>query len=120
MYHYRHIVREHLKGCLAKTLDRIEWLLQLEDNPFTLNSHYLSDYKDQFLCHYKSVRQDINAGVFKKLDDAGAKSLSMVLSGLAGLGIEGIKRNDLAKLLVPDSMESALLVMAEVRAYFQG
>jgi hypothetical protein len=53
----RHIAREHLKKCLSATESQIEWLLRLESRPFTLNSHYLSDYKDKFLSHYKGLRQ---------------------------------------------------------------
>jgi hypothetical protein len=58
----RHIAREHLKKCLSATESQIDWLLRLEGRPFTLNSHYLSDYKDKFLAHYKGLRrQDLRA-----------------------------------------------------------
>jgi hypothetical protein len=53
----RHIAREHLKKCLSAAESQIDWLLRLESRPFTLNSHYLSDYKDNFLSHYKGLRQ---------------------------------------------------------------
>jgi hypothetical protein len=59
---HRHITREHLKKCLSATESQIDWLLRLESRPFTLNSHYLSDYKDKFLSHYKGLRrQDLHA-----------------------------------------------------------
>jgi hypothetical protein len=47
-------------------------------------------------------------------------ALSKVLSGLAEMGMAGVKAEDLPKLLPPDRMEPALIIMADVRAYFQG
>jgi hypothetical protein len=46
--------------------------------------------------------------------------VSEVLSGLTEMGFNGVQANDLAKLLRLDSMESAIEIMADVRAYFQG
>ena len=42
------------------------------------------------------------------------------MAGLAEIGISGIKAEELPRLLPSDSMEPALVIMAEVRAYFQG
>jgi hypothetical protein len=52
--------------------------------------------------------------------NAPASNISTALSNLAAIGITGVKAEDLAKLLPHDSMEPALAIMAEVRAYFQG
>ena len=46
--------------------------------------------------------------------------IAKVMAGLAEIGMTGIKPEDLPKLLSSDSMEPALMIMAEVRAYFQG
>lgn len=45
--------------------------------------------------------------------------IAKVLSGLAEMGLPGIKPEDISKLLPPDRMEHALIIMADVRAYFQ-
>jgi hypothetical protein len=39
------------------TADRLAWLLELEQQPFTLNAHYLYDYKEKFLSYYKAHRK---------------------------------------------------------------
>ena len=49
-----------------------------------------------------------------------ATGVTKVLTGLAEIGMSGIKAEDLPKLLPPDRMEPALTIMADVRAYFQG
>lgn len=46
--------------------------------------------------------------------------IAKVLAGLAEMGINGVKPEDLPKLLPADKMEPALAIMADVRAYFQG
>ncbi len=33
--------------------------MRLEDVPFSLNTHYLADYKDKFLAHYKGAREKV-------------------------------------------------------------
>ena len=46
--------------------------------------------------------------------------IAKVMAGLAEIGMTGITPEELPRLLRPDSMEPALVIMAEVRAYFQG
>jgi hypothetical protein len=46
--------------------------------------------------------------------------MAKILAGLAELGVVGVKPEDIPKLLPPDQMEPALVIMADVRAYFQG
>ena len=46
--------------------------------------------------------------------------ITKVLTGLAEIGMSGIEPEQLPRLLPPDRMEPALVIMAEVRAYFQG
>jgi len=48
------------------------------------------------------------------------QAITRVLSGLAEMGFQGLTASDLVKLLPPDEMEPALIIMADVRAYFQG
>ena len=46
--------------------------------------------------------------------------IAKIMAGLAEVGVSGIKPEDLPRLFPSDSMEPALLIMADVRAYFQG
>ncbi|KAF6746771.1 P-loop containing nucleoside triphosphate hydrolase protein [Ephemerocybe angulata] len=52
----RSIVHNHLKQCFKRAEERVLWVLETEENPFTVNYHYLSDYKSKFLAYYKSAR----------------------------------------------------------------
>jgi len=151
MYIYsfvRAIVYQHITVCLERTQERITWLLKLEDKPFSLNIHYLADYKSNFLAHYKGSReQHENMDLIRSIDAYNAPSPSPpppmfsattaapppkaaisffqpsvknALASLAAIGLPGVKAEDLPKLLPPDQMEPALVIMADVRAYFQG
>ena len=115
----------------------MSWLFELEDWPFSLNTHYLADYKSKFLAHYKGTRQKYERvdvmGAIESYnshdpDDASLPSsmktkmdgIAKIMSGLADIGMTGIAPEHLPRLLPSDSMEPALEIMAEVRAYFQG
>jgi hypothetical protein len=133
----RGIMQQHITGCLGHAEERISWLLALEDRPFTMNHHYLSDYRNKFLAHYKSARElQVQPDIMKTIQSFSSSSaargfplnayngqltgVAKVMSGLAEIGVNGVKPEDLAKLLQPDNMEPALAIMADVRAYFQG
>jgi len=133
-------VHEHLDAAAARTKDKIQWLLDLEDSPTTFNTHYYSDYRDKFLAHYKNCRGKNNFK-FRRHQLSGAQtnhqtpskqincqtsgkqmaeeSIKKALSALAELGINA-RPEDLPKLLPADPMEAAIGIMASVRAYFQG
>ncbi|KAF9447051.1 hypothetical protein P691DRAFT_732102 [Macrolepiota fuliginosa MF-IS2] len=132
----RVLVQDHLKTCFAKTENRINWLVDLEDKAFSLNTHYLSDYKSKFLTYYRGARRKNNhSDVMNTINTytppaspsmnsskqpvSSSYGISKVLSGLAEMGLTGVQAHDLAKLLKTDSMEPALEIMADVRAYFQ-
>lgn len=116
--------------------ERIDWLLALEDIPFSLNTHYLADYKNKFISHYRAAREkDGNSELASHIDEykrdpsssttvvrsvVQHTGIAKILSGLAEVGVNGIKADDLSRLLSPDRMEPALVIMADVRAYFQG
>ncbi|PBK85320.1 hypothetical protein ARMGADRAFT_1169624 [Armillaria gallica] len=114
-------VQEHLKKQLRQTEARIEWLVKLEGRPYTLNTHYLSDYTEKFLAYYKEARgkqehRDL-ASELETVRDYG--TVDGILSGLSAIGIHGVEGPDLAKLLPADRMEASLKIMADVRGYFQ-
>ncbi|KAF7428945.1 hypothetical protein PC9H_008182 [Pleurotus ostreatus] len=135
------ILQNHIQAACHRAEERIKWLISLEARPFTLNEHYLSEYKDKFLSFYKAVRQSqrnpellasINdhltnppkAAVYNRsghvvTDAVQPNGIAKILSGLAEVGILGVKPEDIPKLLPSDTMEPAMTIMAEVRAYFQ-
>ncbi|KAF8586086.1 hypothetical protein K439DRAFT_1652711 [Ramaria rubella] len=51
------IVQEFMDKRREEVLRRVEWLLELEAHVFTLNKHYLDDYREKFLARYKEERQ---------------------------------------------------------------
>ncbi|KAF8199727.1 P-loop containing nucleoside triphosphate hydrolase protein [Pholiota molesta] len=127
------IMERHMRKCQEQAEERIKWLLELEDSPFSMNTHYLADYKAKFLAHYKGARdQDYStewANAIQKYENkpdaasgrkviAEATGIAKILSGFAEMGVI-VKPEDLAKVLPPDPMEPVLVIMADVRAYFQ-
>ena len=133
-----------MKHCLEQALERVGWLLRLEQSPFSLNTHYLADYRSKFFAHYKAAREryeqadlmrtiekhKISSSVSVRPSQTTSKSsssgvqqptgIAKVLAGLSEIGIVGIKAEDLPKLLPPDRTEPALGIMADICAYFQG
>lgn len=131
-----------MKRCLEQAQERVEWLLHLEQSPFSLNTHYLADYKSKFITHYKSAREKYEqADLMRTIKNYKSNPSSSMITGFTGnrnspvaqptgiakvlaslteVGIVGIKAEDLSKLLPPDRMEPAFGIMADVRAYFQG
>lgn len=100
-----------------------------------MNNHYLSDYRNKFLAHYRSARESYQQPdlmrTIQSFSISQARQLNFgmqvqptgvakVIASLAEMGMSGVKAEDLAKLLPPDKMEPALEIMADVRAYFQG
>lgn len=48
-------MHKHLQVCLDMANAKVLWLLDLEQaHPFSLNTHYLSDYKTKFLTFYRA------------------------------------------------------------------
>ena len=91
----RSIVNDVLADCRATTLQKIDWLLEMEAvATFTLNEHYFSDYRQKFLESYRSARAEENRQ-----------------------GDEDLRSEE---LIARDRFEPALQIMASVRGYFQG
>ncbi|KAG0692056.1 P-loop containing nucleoside triphosphate hydrolase protein [Suillus ampliporus] len=120
------IVYEHLDAATKRAQEKVDWLLELEKAPTTLNVHYYSDYRDKFLAYYKGCRDE--GDLTKKLQNyrapAGSPETTFqqgINKALAGLNEAGVSvhASDLPKLLPVDPMEPALVIMAGVRAYFQ-
>ena len=119
----RLIMYEYLGSCLEAAKKKISWLMEIESDPFTLNNHYMSDCKEKFLTYYRRSRQDAIRNSHLHRTNMSRQENERVtadaLSHLVRLGYE-VSRQDLDRLLRPDTMEPALVVMASVRAYFRG
>lgn len=130
----RGVVQQHVTQCFERTEERVAWLIALEDRPFSLNTHYLSDYKHKFLTYYKGSRETYeqpdlmkaiqsysspSSQVHRGYQASPPTGVAKILSGLAEIGLFGVKPEDFPRLLAPDNMEPALVIMADVRAYFQ-
>ena len=89
------------------------------------------------MAHYKGTREKYDRsdimGAIQSYKSSGSSNASAaypstsqstgiakIMAGLAEIGMSGIKPEELPRLLPSDSMEPALVIMAEVRAYFQG
>ncbi|KAL4246136.1 hypothetical protein ABKN59_008971 [Abortiporus biennis] len=105
------IVEEQVERAREKTQKRINWMLELEDPPFTLNDHYFSIYREKYLAKYKQARSP---------QDIASEAMSEAITALTRLGplFEGLTMADLFKLPSISSHEEELIVMAETAAYF--
>ncbi len=121
----------------------VETALKLEKDPlFTQNTHYLERCREKWLSLYKSIRNNPDqylkrsrppaaemppAFTHSSLHQMGPPKLSTgqsptdrALSALAELGYKNLAASDLARLnTAPDNFQEELMVMADVRAYFQ-
>ncbi|CAE7058326.1 unnamed protein product [Rhizoctonia solani] len=125
------IVLEKLDECKTATTQELDFLLNMESLPFTLNSHYYLDYKEKFLKHYKTFRHNrsalgrsLRARPSSSREHEGREAvvdpLQVALENLRRAGFEGLSRGDLVKLLPADfSQQAALDIMASARAYYQ-
>jgi len=100
--------------------------------PYTQNQEYYDTSRRKLYLRYKTLYQQSQpSGVAQGFIDllqskatAGgfidSPDLIGVLDGLARLGLPLLQPMDLTALLPTDEFDPALLVMADVRAYFQG
>jgi hypothetical protein len=123
---------------MGRARERLDWLLCIEADPFTLNDHYFKSYRDKFLSFYRAARDHANTEHQELVKSLMAykpyvssprynspstlqTGMSKIFSGLNEIGLVApVQAIDLAKLLPPDPMEPGLRIMAEARAYFQG
>jgi len=109
--HVRVLIEKEFETVTESMKTRISWLVELEEHPFTQNDHYLSHCRDRYLAHFKECRQSCPI--------QGGSIVGEILARLADVGLPGIEKEDLPKLLGPDKYEEEMIVMAEVCAYFR-
>ncbi|KAM5542532.1 hypothetical protein V8D89_003991 [Ganoderma adspersum] len=132
----RRFITEQLRGNMAEYLDRcevaVQQMLEHEETPyFTQNGHYLEATRDVWLGHYKEVRalrdQYRRSGRFgspapyhSHSSTGTSRAVADVIDAIRTLpGYSGITATELPKLLPADEYTDELIVMADVRSYFQ-
>ena len=124
-----HLVQERSKlGEDERLLGARRQLQEMEKSPFTRNEHYLADYREKFLTHYKALRRKDSNSFVTQLDahgqsggdDAFKQTLNAAMSSIQSLGFHNFKPEDIPRLLPADPYEPAIEIMADVRAYVQG
>ncbi|KAI5479945.1 hypothetical protein MNV49_002235 [Pseudohyphozyma bogoriensis] len=106
------LVADEIERLVATAREHLEWLTSLDDEPFTQNSHYLSDTRVKIFSHFQELRRDFDPS---KLGEDTKTNIASAL-GAAGLPTE---QSNLARLFPNDVYETELDVMAYVRAFFQ-
>ncbi|KAI9508381.1 P-loop containing nucleoside triphosphate hydrolase protein [Russula earlei] len=120
------IVVTHLDRCSKETSKRVKFLLEVEKEPSTKNTHYFKDYRRKFLCFYNGLyHKDSNDNFIERVQGqhyqstAFAEALAVVMENLPKLGLRDVKPLELAILQTSEDSDGALRIMADVRAYFQ-
>jgi hypothetical protein len=117
-------MKAHIAKCADAAKQHIDFLLEEEKEPFTMNDHYFRDYHSKFLAHYREARQSAKSKFIQNLKnkDNGdiMAAVTETLCSLTKMGLGQVDASSLANLLPPDPMDPAIEIMADVRAYFQG
>ncbi|KAI9452814.1 P-loop containing nucleoside triphosphate hydrolase protein [Russula earlei] len=116
------IMHAHTQRRANATEQRINFLLEEEQEPFTMNEHHFMEHRSKFLGYYRGIRQKDEGGFVERLRSRDRDTkivVNKVISGLAELGQHSVEPASLARLLPPDPMETAIEIMSEVQAYFQ-
>ncbi|KAG8755211.1 hypothetical protein FRC14_004253 [Serendipita sp. 396] len=121
----QNIVMSQLEACSTRAKERIRACIALEqEEPFTINEHYLQDYKTKYTHRYKAARRHhvTREGVLQQIMSGqvdNTESLRNALFHLGELGFDGLDVEKLLRLLPPDPADAMIEIMAEVRAYYQ-
>ncbi|KZT65430.1 hypothetical protein DAEQUDRAFT_676924 [Daedalea quercina L-15889] len=122
------VISEYIAERAQVTRERLKWLLALEERPRTLNDHYFCDYREKFLAWYRGHRSQYhNIPLVQKLKKHSSstgssdfdENVRAIMAAFSALDIHDIAPTDLAKVLPSDPYDTAIRIMASVRAYFQ-
>ncbi|TDL21013.1 hypothetical protein BD410DRAFT_790079 [Rickenella mellea] len=143
------LIEAHFNSRHELSQQAVQVTLAMEKSPlYTQNHHYLDSVRDKWLSKYRERRKNpippppppvpvpapspaarrpaafdhrlypSSVGVAAHMEEE-VSPLDEALSALARLGYRGLTETDLTRLSPPDSFEEELIVMADVRAYFQ-
>ena len=117
---------EQLDACSKRAKMKMEECIALEqEEPATVNEHYLASYKEKYHTKYTAARRlhvKQTPALQRFLEDAFQDSEVMVatVNGLNEMGFGSIQKDGLLRLLPADEAADAIEIMSEVRAYYQG
>ena len=136
--------------CGERTKTQIDWFMQVETHAtFTLNWHYMEDYRSKFEAFYKLIRRHKHgyaefiqrlmhpdtfrpppppAGTLSLVTgerihpETDAQKLARLRLATIAMGLPADSWSDssVLRLLPDDGGEGAVKIMADVRAYWQG
>ncbi|KAI0295243.1 P-loop containing nucleoside triphosphate hydrolase protein [Russula brevipes] len=112
------VMHDHIQRCADVAEQHINFQLEGEQEPFTMNEQCFMNYRSKFLAYYKEVRQKSHSNPENTKGET--KLFASKMAGPAELCLHPVDPLSLAWFLPPDPEKSAIAVMAEVRAYFQG
>jgi len=111
------VMHDHIQRCADVAEQHINFQLEGEQEPFTMNEQCFMNYRSKFLAYYKEVRQKSHSNTENTKGET--KLFASKMTGPAELCLHPVDPLSLAWFLPPDPEKSAIAVMAEVRAYFQ-
>jgi hypothetical protein len=112
-------ISDVLDDLFAKASSRLDDILELEGVPFTQNQHYFVSTRDEVLADLRKARQGTGAGVGAAVGEVDQEMLSEALAALAAIEYQGLKEEDLPKLLPGDVYEEELEAAAQTVAYWK-
>ncbi|BGP32500.1 hypothetical protein JCM10296v2_004281 [Rhodotorula toruloides] len=113
---------EVLEGLFVTAATRLDENLKLDHVPYTQNQHYFVSTRDAVLAELRSARAKKNGGgkiVQSANGSSSASIVSTALAGLSAMGYQGLKDDDLKKLLAADLYETELETAAQTAADWQ-
>jgi protein subunit release factor A len=117
-------LKDHVEKCADAAAQHIGFLLEEEQEPFTMNEHYFMEYRSKFLAYYREARLRAQSQFIRNLenreDEDIMNAMNDAISSVTRMGLEAANASLFANLLPADPMDPAIGIMAEVRAYFQG
>ncbi|TCD67244.1 hypothetical protein EIP91_000373 [Steccherinum ochraceum] len=112
-------VDEQIEKSMSVARERVEWMLKMEDRPFTLNVRRYNGYKKKYLACYSSIRKgDYTPRDADSACDYGENEAYLPVATPAPeqLTSEGV---ELTTKSSAQCFEAELTLMAEIAAYFQ-
>ena len=88
---YRNIMHSHIQRSADAAEQRINFLLEEEQEPFTMNDHYLMDYRSKFLGYYKGIRQKSQTTFIDNLESDEREPKVAVSKGFGGQAMKHLE-----------------------------
>ncbi|KAH9901115.1 P-loop containing nucleoside triphosphate hydrolase protein [Cubamyces lactineus] len=123
--HARQLIVSLLEQHIQRSKDQLKRAAERESTPYgTQNVEYFETMRNRWLAQYKEVRNARTSGAARPSMPGNVylntryEREQAALRALADLGITNLVGNDLYRLISGNFYEDELLVMADVRAYF--